>query len=173
MGTWRWVRKACWGSIVLMTSTQPEPQCRTHQRLGCCNTEGLVRSKHFYFQTQESVMLRMEGYLLDHWACAENSLADLVKRLNRDLIWVLCVLPSMGSFFFHTVESDTLNVFICSIIQRHIRAAVEQHLLDLQTSIDKELGSYESQVLDSQPFQGWVWQYTQRMLTLNLVFICL
>uniref|UniRef100_A0A672MVL1 Protein FAM13B-like n=1 Tax=Sinocyclocheilus grahami TaxID=75366 RepID=A0A672MVL1_SINGR len=41
-----------------------------------------------------------------------------------------------------------------SIIQRSIRAAVEQHLLDLQTSIDKELGSYESQVLDSQPFQG-------------------
>ncbi|RXN35199.1 FAM13B-like isoform X3 [Labeo rohita] len=41
-----------------------------------------------------------------------------------------------------------------SIIQRTIRAAVEQHLLDLQTSIDKELGSYESQMLDSQPFQG-------------------
>ncbi|XP_051715541.1 protein FAM13B isoform X2 [Ctenopharyngodon idella] len=40
------------------------------------------------------------------------------------------------------------------IIQRTIRAAVEQHLLDLQTSIDKELGSYESQVLDSQPIQG-------------------
>ncbi|KAK7138237.1 hypothetical protein R3I94_013765 [Phoxinus phoxinus] len=39
------------------------------------------------------------------------------------------------------------------IIQRTIRAAVEQHLLDLQTSIDKELGSYESQVLDSQPIQ--------------------
>uniref|UniRef100_A0A671MDS7 Protein FAM13B-like n=1 Tax=Sinocyclocheilus anshuiensis TaxID=1608454 RepID=A0A671MDS7_9TELE len=34
-------------------------------------------------------------------------------------------------------------VFICSIIQRSIRAAVEQHLLDLQTSFDKELGSYE------------------------------
>ncbi|XP_016429366.1 protein FAM13B-like [Sinocyclocheilus rhinocerous] len=45
-------------------------------------------------------------------------------------------------------------VFICSIIQRSIRAAVEQHLLDLQTSFDKELGSYESQVLDSQPLQG-------------------
>ncbi|XDV36999.1 hypothetical protein PO909_006699 [Leuciscus waleckii] len=40
------------------------------------------------------------------------------------------------------------------IIQRTIRAAVEQHLLDLQTSIDKELGSYESQVLDSQPIQA-------------------
>uniref|UniRef100_A0A673MTT4 Protein FAM13B-like n=1 Tax=Sinocyclocheilus rhinocerous TaxID=307959 RepID=A0A673MTT4_9TELE len=38
-----------------------------------------------------------------------------------------------------------------SIIQRSIRAAVEQHLLDLQTSIDKELGSYESQLFnDSQ-----------------------
>ncbi len=82
MGTWRWVRKACWGCIVLMTSTQPAPQCRTHQRLGCYNTEGLVRSKHFYFQTQESVMLRMEGYLLDRWACAENSLADLVKKVE-------------------------------------------------------------------------------------------
>ncbi len=46
------------------------------------NTEGLVRSKQFYFQTQESVMLRMEGYLLDHWACAENSLADLVKKVE-------------------------------------------------------------------------------------------
>ncbi|KAL1262420.1 hypothetical protein QQF64_007685, partial [Cirrhinus molitorella] len=41
-----------------------------------------------------------------------------------------------------------------AIIQRTIRAAVEQHLLDLQTSIDKELGSYESQMLDSQSFQG-------------------
>uniref|UniRef100_A0A9J7ZF80 Family with sequence similarity 13 member B n=1 Tax=Cyprinus carpio carpio TaxID=630221 RepID=A0A9J7ZF80_CYPCA len=41
-----------------------------------------------------------------------------------------------------------------SIIQRSICAAVEQRLLDLQTSIDKELGSYESQVLDSQPLQG-------------------
>ncbi|XP_073777663.1 protein FAM13B isoform X6 [Danio rerio] len=40
------------------------------------------------------------------------------------------------------------------IIQRTIRAAVEQHLLDLQTSIDKELGSYESQVLDSKPIHG-------------------
>lgn len=69
----------------------------------------------------------------------------------------------MGSFFLYTVVSDALNVFICSIIQRTIRAAVEQHLLDLQTSIDKELGSYESQVLDSQPFQGWVWQYTQHI----------
>uniref|UniRef100_A0A673JMY0 Protein FAM13B-like n=1 Tax=Sinocyclocheilus rhinocerous TaxID=307959 RepID=A0A673JMY0_9TELE len=47
-------------------------------------------------------------------------------------------------------------VFICSIIQRSIRAAVEQHLLDLQTSFDKELGSYESQVLDSQPLQGLI-----------------
>ncbi|XP_059377275.1 protein FAM13B-like isoform X2 [Carassius carassius] len=41
-----------------------------------------------------------------------------------------------------------------AIIQRSIRAAVEQHLLDLQTSIDKELGSYESQALDSKPLQG-------------------
>uniref|UniRef100_A0A9J8CL14 Family with sequence similarity 13 member B n=1 Tax=Cyprinus carpio carpio TaxID=630221 RepID=A0A9J8CL14_CYPCA len=53
------------------------------------------------------------------------------------------------------IVSDTLNVFICSIIKRSICAAVEQHLLDLQTSIDKKLGSYESQVLDSQPFQGY------------------
>ncbi|KTG47800.1 hypothetical protein cypCar_00001979 [Cyprinus carpio] len=61
----------------------------------------------------------------------------------------------MGSFFYiYIVVSDTLNVFICSIIKRSICAAVEQHLLDLQTSIDKKLGSYESQVLDSQPFQG-------------------
>ncbi|XP_052470854.1 protein FAM13B-like isoform X3 [Carassius gibelio] len=41
-----------------------------------------------------------------------------------------------------------------AIIQRSIRAAVEQHLLDLQTSIDKELGSYECQALDSKPLQG-------------------
>ncbi len=27
-------------------------------------------------------MLRMEGYLLDLWACAENSLADLVKKVE-------------------------------------------------------------------------------------------
>uniref|UniRef100_A0A8C2GYE6 Family with sequence similarity 13 member B n=1 Tax=Cyprinus carpio TaxID=7962 RepID=A0A8C2GYE6_CYPCA len=37
--------------------------------------------------------------------------------------------------------------FICSIIQRSICAAVEQRLLDLQTSIDKELGSYEMFVI--------------------------
>ncbi|XP_051513529.1 protein FAM13B isoform X2 [Myxocyprinus asiaticus] len=41
-----------------------------------------------------------------------------------------------------------------SLIQRTIRAAVEQHFLELQTSIDKELSSYESQVLDSKPIQG-------------------
>lgn len=120
----------------------------------------------------------MEGYLLDLWACAENSLADLVKKVKP---WFNMSTVCSGLngkqwsmvFFLNTVESDTLNVFICSIIQRTIRAAVEKHLLDLQTSIDKELGSYESQVLDSQPFQGWVWQYTQHMLTLNMVFICL
>ncbi|XP_052010422.1 protein FAM13B isoform X2 [Xyrauchen texanus] len=40
------------------------------------------------------------------------------------------------------------------LIQRTIRAAVEQHFLELQTSIDKELSSYESQVLESKPIQG-------------------
>uniref|UniRef100_A0A673JKT5 Protein FAM13B-like n=1 Tax=Sinocyclocheilus rhinocerous TaxID=307959 RepID=A0A673JKT5_9TELE len=51
------------------------------------------------------------------------------------------------------IKSISLGSFFI-IIQRSIRAAVEQHLLDLQTSFDKELGSYESQVLDSQPLQG-------------------
>lgn len=64
------------------------------------------------------------------------------------------VCSGLNGKFYYIVVSYALNVFICSIIQRTIRAAVEQHLLDLQTSIDKELGSYESQMLDSQPFQG-------------------
>uniref|UniRef100_A0A8C1GPX5 Family with sequence similarity 13 member B n=1 Tax=Cyprinus carpio TaxID=7962 RepID=A0A8C1GPX5_CYPCA len=46
------------------------------------------------------------------------------------------------------IVSDTLNVFICSIIKRSICAAVEQHLLDLQTSIDKKLGSYEMYAIE-------------------------
>uniref|UniRef100_A0A673MWE3 Protein FAM13B-like n=1 Tax=Sinocyclocheilus rhinocerous TaxID=307959 RepID=A0A673MWE3_9TELE len=60
------------------------------------------------------------------------------------------VAPSPSSH----ISSISILPGSADIIQRSIRAAVEQHLLDLQTSIDKELGSYESQVLDSQPFQG-------------------
>ncbi|XP_043112937.1 protein FAM13B isoform X2 [Puntigrus tetrazona] len=60
------------------------------------------------------------------------------------------VAPSSSSH----ISSISILPGSAAIIQRTIRAAVEQHLLDLQTSIDKELGSYESQVLDSQPFQG-------------------
>lgn len=60
------------------------------------------------------------------------------------------VTPSSSSH----ISSISILPGSAAIIQRTIRAAVEQHLLDLQTSIDKELGSYESQVLDSQPFQG-------------------
>ncbi|XP_050983139.1 protein FAM13B isoform X3 [Labeo rohita] len=60
------------------------------------------------------------------------------------------VTPSSSSH----ISSISILPGSAAIIQRTIRAAVEQHLLDLQTSIDKELGSYESQMLDSQPFQG-------------------
>ncbi|XP_077092043.1 protein FAM13B isoform X3 [Siphateles boraxobius] len=60
------------------------------------------------------------------------------------------VAPSSSSH----ISSINILPGSADIIQRTIRAAVEQHLLDLQTSIDKELGSYESQVLDSQPIQG-------------------
>ncbi|XP_067314116.1 protein FAM13B isoform X2 [Pseudorasbora parva] len=60
------------------------------------------------------------------------------------------VAPSSSSH----ISSISILPGSADIIQRTIRAAVEQHLLDLQTSIDKELGSYESQVLDSQPIQG-------------------
>ncbi|KAK7138233.1 hypothetical protein R3I94_013765 [Phoxinus phoxinus] len=59
------------------------------------------------------------------------------------------VAPSSSSH----ISSISILPGSADIIQRTIRAAVEQHLLDLQTSIDKELGSYESQVLDSQPIQ--------------------
>ncbi|XP_052006193.1 protein FAM13B-like isoform X2 [Xyrauchen texanus] len=61
----------------------------------------------------------------------------------------------------HVAPSSSAHISSISIvpgsanlIQRTICAAVEQHFLDLQTSIDKELSSYESQVLDSQPIQG-------------------
>ncbi|XP_051505539.1 protein FAM13B-like isoform X3 [Myxocyprinus asiaticus] len=61
----------------------------------------------------------------------------------------------------HDAPSSSAHISSISIlpgsadlIQRTICAAVEQHFLDLQTSIDKELSSYESQVLDSQPIQG-------------------
>ncbi|XP_073676109.1 protein FAM13B isoform X2 [Garra rufa] len=60
------------------------------------------------------------------------------------------VAPSSSSH----ISSISILPGSAAIIQRTIRAAVEQHLLDLQTSIDKELGSYESQMLDSQSFQG-------------------
>ncbi|XP_056328274.1 protein FAM13B isoform X1 [Danio aesculapii] len=60
------------------------------------------------------------------------------------------VAPSSSSH----IASISILPGSADIIQRTIRAAVEQHLLDLQTSIDKELGSYESQVLDSKPIQG-------------------
>ncbi|XP_039504548.1 protein FAM13B isoform X2 [Pimephales promelas] len=60
------------------------------------------------------------------------------------------VAPSSSSH----ISSISILPGSADIIQRTIRAAVEQHLLDLQTSIDKELGSYESQVLDSQPIQS-------------------
>lgn len=36
-------------------------------------------------------------------------------------------------------------VSACSILQRTIQAAVEQHFLDLQNSIDQDLSNYESQ----------------------------
>uniref|UniRef100_A0A9J8CKT1 Family with sequence similarity 13 member B n=1 Tax=Cyprinus carpio carpio TaxID=630221 RepID=A0A9J8CKT1_CYPCA len=60
------------------------------------------------------------------------------------------VTPSSSSH----ISSISILPGSAAIIQRSICAAVEQRLLDLQTSIDKELGSYESQVLDSQPLQG-------------------
>ncbi|XP_065122671.1 protein FAM13B isoform X4 [Paramisgurnus dabryanus] len=60
------------------------------------------------------------------------------------------VAPSSSSH----IASISILPGSTDIIQRTIRAAVEQHLLDLQTSIDKELSSYERQVLDSQPIQG-------------------
>ncbi|XP_052430954.1 protein FAM13B-like isoform X6 [Carassius gibelio] len=60
------------------------------------------------------------------------------------------VAPSSSSH----ISSISILPGSAAIIQRSICAAVEQHLLGLQTSIDKELGCYESQVLDSQPFQG-------------------
>uniref|UniRef100_A0A672MRT9 Protein FAM13B-like n=1 Tax=Sinocyclocheilus grahami TaxID=75366 RepID=A0A672MRT9_SINGR len=60
------------------------------------------------------------------------------------------VTPSSSSH----ISSISIIPGSAAIIQRSIRAAVEQRLLDLQTSFDKELGSYESQVLDSQPLQG-------------------
>lgn len=60
------------------------------------------------------------------------------------------VAPSSSSH----IASISILPGSADIIQRTIRAAVEQHLLDLQTSIDKELGSYESQVLDSKPIHG-------------------
>ncbi|XP_042594561.1 protein FAM13B-like isoform X3 [Cyprinus carpio] len=60
------------------------------------------------------------------------------------------VAPSSSSH----ISSISILPGSAAIIKRSICAAVEQHLLDLQTSIDKKLGSYESQVLDSQPFQG-------------------
>uniref|UniRef100_A0A671MDV7 Protein FAM13B-like n=1 Tax=Sinocyclocheilus anshuiensis TaxID=1608454 RepID=A0A671MDV7_9TELE len=60
------------------------------------------------------------------------------------------VTPSSSSH----ISSISILPGSAAIIQRSIRAAVEQHLLDLQTSFDKELGSYESQVLDSQLLQG-------------------
>ncbi|XP_057205247.1 protein FAM13B isoform X3 [Triplophysa rosa] len=60
------------------------------------------------------------------------------------------VTPSSSSH----IASISILPGSTDLIQRTIRAAVEQHFLDLQTSIVKELSSYESQVLDSQPIQG-------------------
>ncbi|XP_059371441.1 protein FAM13B-like isoform X4 [Carassius carassius] len=69
--------------------------------------------------------------------------------------------PSLSPKHAHVAPSSSSHISSISIlpgsaaiIQRSICAAVEQHLLGLQTSIDKELSCYESQVLDSQPFRG-------------------
>ncbi|XP_056625340.1 protein FAM13B isoform X4 [Triplophysa dalaica] len=60
------------------------------------------------------------------------------------------VTPSSSSH----IASISILPGSTDLIQRTLRAAVEQHFLDLQTSIDKELSSYESQVLDSLPIKG-------------------
>ncbi|KAA0709217.1 Protein FAM13B GAP-like protein N61 [Triplophysa tibetana] len=60
------------------------------------------------------------------------------------------VTPSSSSH----IASISILPGSTDLIQRTLRAAVEQHFLDLQTSIDKELSSHESHVLDSLPIKG-------------------
>ncbi|KAL7863029.1 hypothetical protein SRHO_G00120130 [Serrasalmus rhombeus] len=60
------------------------------------------------------------------------------------------VTPSSSSH----ISSISILPGSADILQRTIRAAVEQHLLDLQSSIDQGLSSYESQSSSCQPDQG-------------------
>ncbi|XP_072520406.1 protein FAM13B isoform X2 [Salminus brasiliensis] len=62
----------------------------------------------------------------------------------------LHVTPSSSSH----ISSISILPGSADILQRTIRAAVEQHLLDLQSSIDQGLSSYENQGSSCQPDQG-------------------
>uniref|UniRef100_A0A672MVI1 Protein FAM13B-like n=1 Tax=Sinocyclocheilus grahami TaxID=75366 RepID=A0A672MVI1_SINGR len=111
---------------------------------------------------QESVS-RILAELLENQEDFFDSEDDDISNTNdyssiNDQVNFLSYIIASGCWVGKIIHSHISSISIlpgsADIIQRSIRAAVEQHLLDLQTSIDKELGSYESQVLDSQPFQG-------------------
>ncbi|XP_076877441.1 protein FAM13B isoform X2 [Brachyhypopomus gauderio] len=62
--------------------------------------------------------------------------------------------PSVSSSSSSHISSITILPDSADILQRTIRAAVEQHLLDLQSSIDQDLNSYGIQGSSCQPGHG-------------------
>uniref|UniRef100_W5N378 Family with sequence similarity 13 member B n=1 Tax=Lepisosteus oculatus TaxID=7918 RepID=W5N378_LEPOC len=107
---------------------------------------------HMWKVPEPSLQIPEEKLTVGKKLCVETiGIADL-GFLNIYCIYVSEEIPRQLNNFFSSSHISPISILPASadIIERTIRAAVEQHLFDLQSTIDQGISSYESRGPPSQ-----------------------